>query len=102
MAIADVLKASVLEELKGAKSEEQTERYKNALILYSKALFSICDYVIAVNKLKLPDDHKERFAILDRHFPFIQRTVSRVFRKYIETYFLPSDKEGCEGIKHAI
>lgn len=72
------------------------------MILYSKAMFSMCDYVIAANKLKLPDDHKERFEILDRYFPFVYRTVSRVFRKYVETYLKPSDKEGCEGMKNAL
>lgn len=102
MDVVAVLKAGVLEELKGAKSEEGNGRFKNALILYSKAIFSLCDYIIAVNKLKLPEDHKERFEILDRYFPFIHRTVSKVFRKYVETYTKPSDKESCEGIKNAL
>ncbi len=102
MTVIDTLKASILEELQGANSEENQGRYKNALILYSKAMFSVCDYIIGVNKLKLPDDHKERFEILDRYFPFVCRTVSRVFRKYVETYLKPSDKEGCEGMKNAL
>lgn len=54
MAVIDVLKSSILEEIEGARSEEGQGRLKNALILYSKAMFSVCDYVIAINKLKLP------------------------------------------------
>lgn len=102
MAIQDVLKASVLEELQGAESEEKQGRFKNALILYSKALFSICDFTIAINKLKLPEDHKERFDILDRYFPFVYRTISGVFRNYVDTYLKPSNKESCEGMKNAL
>ncbi|HLD05638.1 MAG TPA: hypothetical protein VJG90_08005 [Candidatus Nanoarchaeia archaeon] len=102
MTLLDVLKASVLEELQGAQSEEQQGRYKNALILYSKALFSLCDYVIVKNNLKPPEDHRERFDILDRYFPFIHRTVKKVFRAYIETYLKSSDQESCEGMKYAL
>ena len=102
MAVIDVLKTSIIEEIKGAQSEETQHRLKNALILYSKALFSICDYVIATNKLKLPDDHSERFQILERYFPFIHRTVSKVFRKYVDTYLKPADQEACEGMKNAV
>jgi len=102
MPIIDILKSSILEEIQGAQSEQGKGRYKNALILFSKALFSLCDYIIAVNKLKLPDDHRERFEILEQYFPSIYRTVSRVFRKYVDTYLKPSDKDGCEGMKNAI
>ena len=102
MATIDILKISIIEELEGALSEEKNKRYKNALILYSKAMFSLCDYIIAINKLKLPSDHKERFEILDRYFPAIYRIVRKVFGKYIDTYIKPSDKEGCERMKNAI
>ncbi len=102
MAVTDVLKASILEEVEGAKSEESQGRLKNALILYSKAMFSVCDYIIAINKLKLPEDHKERFEILDRYFPFVYRTVNKVFKKYVETYLKPTDNDACEGMKHAL
>ena len=102
MTLLDILKASVLEELQGAQSEEKQGRYKNALILYSKALFSLCDYVIIKNNLKPPNDHKERFEILDQYFPFIYRTVKKVFRTYIDTYVKPTDQESCEGMKHAL
>src|SRR3989344_3327591 len=102
MSVTDVLRASILEEVHGAQSEETQGRFKNALILYSKAVFSVCDYVIATSKLKLPEDHRERFEILDRYFPFIYRTVNKIFRKYIDTYLKSSDKESCGGIKHAL
>ena len=102
MQVIEVLKSSIFEELGGAQSEETQGRFKTALILYSKAVFSICDYIIAANNLKLPNDHGERFKILDRYFPFVYRTVSKVFHKYVETYLKPSDKESCEGVKHAL
>lgn len=102
MPIIETLKASIIEEIKGAESEYVKKRYKNALILYSKAIFSLCDYLIAINKLKLPENHEERFRILERYFPKIYKIVNRLFRKYTDTYLKPSDKESCEGMKNAI
>jgi len=86
----EILKFSIIEEIEGALSEEKNKRYKNAVILYSKAIFSLCDYIIIINKLKLPSDHTERFKILDGYFPVIYRTVKKVFGKYVDTY------ESCE------
>lgn len=98
----EVLRESIIEELGGGESEHKAERYKNALILFSKALFSICDYIIAAKNLKLPEDNSERFRILERHFPEIYLIVDRVFKTYTDTYLKPSDKESCEGLKNAI
>ncbi len=102
METKDILADSVAEEIIGAESEYKANRYKNALILFSKALFSLCDYIIACRRLKLPKDHSERFRILERHIPEIYSVVDRVFKTYTDTYLKPSDKESCEGIKNAI
>ncbi|MFH1066060.1 MAG: hypothetical protein V1734_06140 [Nanoarchaeota archaeon] len=102
MNIIEVLRESIIEELGGAESEYNLGRYKNALILFSKALFSICDYIIASKNLKLPEDHSERFRILQRHLPEIYFIVDKVFKTYTDTYLKPSDKESCEGLKNAI
>ncbi|MDI6737564.1 MAG: hypothetical protein QME12_03540 [Nanoarchaeota archaeon] len=98
----EVLRESIIEELGGGESEYNSGRYKNALILFSKALFSICDYLIASKSLKLPEDHSERFRILQRHLPAVYLIVDKVFKTYTDTYLKPSGKESCEGLKNAI
>ncbi len=96
------LKQTVLEELEGGLSEYLTGRYKNASILYSKAIFAMCDYLIASHKLKLPSDHGERFRILERYLPKVYTLIDRLFGKYTDTYLKPSDKNACEEIRNAV
>ena len=102
MDVSEILKASIIEELNGAENEYNLSRYKNALILYSKAVFSLCDYIVALKKLKLPKDHSERFRILERHIPKLYPIVDRLFKIYTDTYLEQSDKESCGGMKNAI
>jgi len=102
MDILEILKKSIIEELTGAESEYKLARYKNAIILYSKAIFSLCDYIIALKKLKLPKDHSERFRILERHMPELYSIVDKLFKKYTDTYLKPTDIESCDGMKNAI
>lgn len=102
MATLENLKQTVLEELEGGLSECSSGRYKNASILYSKAIFAMCDYLIASRKLKLPSDHGERFRILERYLPKVYALIDRLFGKYTDTYLKPSDKNACEEIKNAV
>ncbi|MEW6062923.1 MAG: hypothetical protein AB1571_00940 [Nanoarchaeota archaeon] len=102
MTILNTLKNSILEELVGAENEYKLGRYKNALILYSKAIFSMCDLLIAIKNLRLPKDHNERFRVLERYLPAVYKIVDKVFKKYTDTYLKPTDKESCEGMKNAI
>lgn len=102
MAIIDTLKDSIKEELEGAASELNMNRCKNSLILFSKALFSMSDYLIAIRNLRLPENHEERFRILERYMPKIYYILDRLFKKYTDTYLKPTDKESCTAMKNAI
>lgn len=102
MAIIDILKNSIIEEIEGAVSEFNFNRHKNALILFSKALFSMSDYLITGKNLKLPENHEERFRILQRYMPSVYHIVDKLFKKYTDTYLKPTDKESCTGMKNAI
>lgn len=102
MALADILENSIIEEITGAIDEFNEKRFKNSLILYSKAIFSMSDLLILQRKLKLPENHPERFRILQRYIPEVYRIVDKLFKKYTDTYLKPSDKEACEAMKNAI
>lgn len=102
MVLIDVLESSFIEEITGALHEFNEKRYKNSLILYSKAIFCMCDLLILQKKLKMPENHPERFRILERYAPKVYRIVDKLFKKYTDTYLKPSDKESCEAMKDAI
>ncbi len=102
MAIIDILKSSIREEIEGAVSEYNLNRCKNALILFSKALFSMADYLIAARNLKMPENHEERFRILQRYMPNVYHILDKLFKKYTDTYLKSTDKESCIGMKNAI
>lgn len=102
MDLTDILESSIIEEITGAEDEFKQKRFKNSLILYSKAVFSMCDLIILQRKLKLPENHPERFRILERYAPKVYRIVDKLFKKYTDTYLKPSGKESCEAMKNAV
>ena len=91
-----------LEEYNGAKDELSKGRYKNATILFSKALFAVCDILIQNKLNKLPNNHSERFRILEDYFKEVYEIVDGVFDKYTDSYSKPILKETCESIKNGI
>lgn len=100
--MAEELIQTFLEEYKGAKDELSKERYKNSTILFSKALFAVCDIVIQNKLSKLPKNHSERFRILEQYFKEVYEIVDEVFDKYTDSYSKPILKETCETIKNGI
>jgi uncharacterized protein (UPF0332 family) len=82
MDIKTILRKGIIEELNGAESEFKIGRYKNALILYSKTIFSMCDYLILIKGLRLPKEHSDRFRILEQYLPNIYKIVDKIFKIY--------------------
>ena len=100
--MVDDLTQTFLEEYGGAKDELNKGRYKNSTILFSKALFAICDILIQGKLNKLPKNHSERFRILEQYFKEIYEIVDDIFDKYTDSYSKPILKETCEAIKNGI
>jgi len=100
--MVEELVQTFLEEYNGAKDELSIGRYKNSTILYSKALFAVCDIIIHDKLKKLPKNHTERFRILEEYFKKIYEIVDRIFDKYTDSYSKPILKETCEAIKDGI
>ncbi len=72
---------------------KNAHRMKSAVILASKALFALCDYIIFSKYGKLPKNHAERFRILELKETKIYLKVNEVWSKYTDTYSKPSDEE---------
>ena len=76
--VVDDLIQTFLEEFEGAKEELSKGRHKNATILFSKALFAICDILIQSKLNKLPKNHSERFRILEQYFKEVYGIVDDI------------------------
>ena len=100
--MVEELVQTFLEEYGGARDELDKGRYKNSVILFSKALFAMCDILIQNKLNKLPKNHSERFRILEEYFKEIYKIVDEVFDKYTDSYSKPVLKETCEAIKNGI
>ncbi|MEK6983492.1 MAG: hypothetical protein AABX33_02880 [Nanoarchaeota archaeon] len=96
------LAQTFLEEYEGAKEELGKGRYKNSTILFSKALFAICDVLIQKKLDKLPKNHSERFRILEQYFKEVYGIVDDIFDKYTDSYSKQILKETCYAIKNGI
>ena len=100
--MVDGLIQTFLEEFEGAKEELSKGRYKNSTILFSKALFAVCDILIQNKLNKLPKNHSERFRILEQYFKEVYEIVDEIFDMYTDSYSKPILKETCEAIKNGI
>lgn len=75
---------------------------KSAIILLSKALFALVDYIIFKEYKKITDNHTDRFRILRTKLPIIHKTVDTVWNKYTDTYTKPAVEETIALLKSAI
>lgn len=96
------LESTFLEEYQGALDELKKDRYKNATILFSKALFALCDLIIYQKLSKLPKNHSERFRLLEEYFSDVYLIVDDIFGHYTDAYAKLILKETCELIKNGI
>ena len=96
------LEKTFIEEYEGAVEQEQKERYKNATILFAKAMFALCDLLIFTKLKKLPKNHSERFRILEQYFSEAYSIVDGIFGHYTDAYTKPVLKETSEKMKDGI
>lgn len=96
------LESSFIEEYESASILEKLGKIKSSLILYSKALFAIVDYIIFNKYKKLPKNHSDRFRILQEKETFIYNKLDSVWNKYTDAYKKPSDSESLLMLKNAI
>jgi hypothetical protein len=102
MAQLGELENTFIEEYEGAKEQIEKQRYKNATILFSKALFALCDYLLFSKVQKLPKNHNERFRMLEEFFPNIYPIVDTIFTHYTDSYSKPILEETCKNIQDGI
>ncbi len=101
MTIQDGLKSGIIEFEQSAREEEAKGRNRAAATLYFKAIATVCDYVIYQKLRKIPDNHAERFRILESHFILLYRVIDSIFSTYLQTYRSGISQEQMEMMKDA-
>ena len=96
------LEETFLEEYQGAREQLEKGRHKNALILFSKSLFALCDIILYHKLKKLPKNHNERFRMLEEFFPEVYLIVDELFGLYTDAYSKPILKEASQKIQNGI
>ena len=98
----ELLKARIKEFLDAARDDEQKKRINAATTMYFKALVEVCDYLLYNKTLKLPENHTERYQMLEKFFPEFYRITSPLFRIYRKTYSQIIEEKDLEEIKDGI
>ncbi len=91
-----------MEEYESAKILINLSKNKSAVILLSKALFAITDYLIFEKYKKLPKNHAERFRILEEKEQETYKIVDSIWSKYADSYSKPAVKDSIILLKKAI
>ncbi len=96
------LEMGFIEEYESALLLLKYSKKKSAIILFSKALFALVDYILFSRYKKLPKNHTERFRILQQKEERIYTLVDSVWSKYTDTYSKPSVEESIDLLQSVI
>ncbi|MBI5390357.1 hypothetical protein HZB02_02620 [Candidatus Woesearchaeota archaeon] len=98
----DQLEATFLEEYRAATLLLKNGMVKSSLILFSKALFALADYLIFKKYSLLPKNHGERFRILEIKEPKLYVLLDTLWSTYTDAYTKASGEEATVSFKKAI
>lgn len=84
------LEEAFLEEYSAAMLILKHNKPTASTILLSKAVFALTDYIIYDALRKLPQNHRERFRILQIKFPLIYTIVDEMWTTYTDAYSKPA------------
>ncbi len=68
--------AALKEFLSSAKEDETKGRLRSAITMYFKTIVDSCDFLIYDQILKIPENHADRYAALQKYFPEIYKLTS--------------------------
>ena len=98
----DELRNTFIEEYSSAKMLKRIGKLKSALILISKSLFALCDYILFKKYAKLPRNHGERFRMLQLKENNTYLEVSSIWSQYTDTYSKPANGESYDLLNNII
>lgn len=96
--IIEVIKQHVLSGIEN----EKDKRYNAATSSFFKALVGICDVIIYKRLGRLPDNHTERFELLEENYERVYKIVRMLFRTYRDSYTRLISKEEVRRVRNGI
>ena len=97
--VLEGLEDGVKEFSKSADEEERAGRLRSSAVLYFKAIADLCDIIVYLRLRKIPDNHEERFRLLERCAPNVYNLLHSTFQIYTKTYRKNLTKEEHGRIK---
>ncbi len=97
--VIEGLEEGVAEFSKSAEDDEAKGRLRSSAVLYFKAIAGLCDIIVYLRLRKIPDNHEERFRLLERCAPNVYNLVSNTFSIYTKTYRRNLSKEELGRLK---
>ena len=91
--VIEGLEDGVKEFSKSAEEEDSKGRLRSSAVLYFKAIADLCDIIIYLRLRKIPDNHEERFRLLERCAPNVYNLLHSTFQIYTKTYRKNLSKE---------
>lgn len=82
----------------GLESEKRQE-YNSSVTLFFKAISALTDLLILSKEGKIPNNHTERFRILELKYKEIYNILDKNFPFYQDSYRLKLNKEASEMLK---
>lgn len=99
MSIENGLKSNFREFLDSANDDLKKKRYNSAVSNYFKAIVILCDLKIYLDRNALPKNHTERFLFLNVHYKEIEEKLSKIFKKYTDSYNMKMSEEDALNLK---
>lgn len=78
---------------------EKRSQYNTAITLFFKALAVLGDLYIFRKEGKIPNNHAERFRILEEKYFEIYKLLDKDFLFYQNSYKIKLNKESCEVLR---
>jgi len=97
-----LLESNAFEYYKNGLGAEKRGEYNTSVTLFFKAMASLRDLNILIDKGFFPANHSDRFRILQREYPDLYLKIDNDFTIYQTSYRLKLDKNTSEVLKHDV
>ena len=96
------LKKNIKSFCNSAGSVSSAGDYTSAFILYFKALVALSDLFLLRETRRVPKDHSDRFAQLQKLDPALYRTLDKYFHFYRKSYSSSLGKGICDEVGYYV
>ncbi len=97
--LKNILIENAKEYYKNALEAERRQEYNSAVTLFFKTISSLSDLFILIKEGKIPNNHSERFKLLELKYKEIYQIIDKDFPFYQDSYKSRLNKETSNMLK---